>query len=295
MIYKFREAAVYIGAIDSTLDLNLSGLRTRFEVKKSSKKEANSAKIEVYNMGNDNYQLLKNSGKLRVVLEAGYEESKGIIFQGDIVKFTRKPGEKDTVYLIEARDSLYTIRNLRTSVSYDDGTPLKTIVDDMAKKMNEYGGIVIGNIDAAVERYKVEHGITLIGQLDEVLDELTEDYFLSWRFEDGVLFIENVLGADYQDKAIVLSSGNGVNEFNSGLIGFPEWIDSGQKGLKKKKTSNKKIEKGLKVISLLNPFYKIYKRVDLQSRYYEGEYKIKDITFKGDTHGKEWYAELMLI
>lgn len=307
MIYKNREASVYIGAIDSSIDQDLTGLRTKFEVKKSNKKEANTAKIDIYNMSNNSYEILKNSGRLRVVLEAGYEDGKGIIFQGDVVKFTKKPGDKDVIYTVEAKDSLYTLRNLRTSVSYEDGTSLRTIINDMAKKMNEYSGIIMGNIDAAVDRYKVEHGITLIGQLDDVLNELTDDYLLSWRFEDGVLFVEDVLGADYQDTAIILSSGViskdtglpgeivGSSEFNTGLVGFPEWVDSGQKATKKKKTTPKKVEKGLKVVSLLNPFYKIYKRIDLRSNYYEGEYKIKEITFKGDTHGKEWYAELLLI
>ena len=294
MQYKFRKAIVYIGAIDSTLDLKITGLRIKFDIKKTNKKDVNTAKIEIYNISSSTYEELKNSGKLRVLVEAGYEENTAVIFQGDVLKFTRKPGDKDIVYTIEAKDSLYTLRNLRTSVSYDDGTPLRAIIEDMVSKMHEYSGIVRGNIDSVIDAYTIEHGISLAGQMDEILSDLTDDYFLSWRFEDGVLFIESADGANYQDTAIVLSSGVD-GEVNTGLIGFPEYIDSGQKGIKKKTNKRKKVEKGLKVISFLNPFYKIYKRVDLRSNYYNGEYKIKEITFKGDTHSKEWYAELLLI
>lgn len=124
--YK-RKASLLLVDDDEVLDL--SNLRFRFQVKAMDVESPNNAAIRVYNLSRDT--LVKIRGEFsRVILQAGYDNNFGVIFDGTIKQFRiGREGTTDTYLDILAADGV------------------EPAVDGVERFI---GGLLLGRLDVAV-------------------------------------------------------------------------------------------------------------------------------------------------
>lgn len=190
-------------------------LRVDFRVKHQSGRNPNSAKIEVYNWGDDTISLLER-GDAVVRLLAGYSVP-SILFAGEPRRngVTVKDDGPDTVTKIEADDGGRAFKNSRLSVSYGNPTNVQKLVETAASQL----GLPRGQIQVP-ENPELSQGVSLEGPTRNVLDRIAEMAGAEWSIQDRRLrLIEK--GGDTGREVAKLSADGGT------LIGRPQKKDNG--------------------------------------------------------------------
>lgn len=293
--YK-RKASLLLVDDDEVLDL--SNLRFRFQVKAMDVESPNNAAIRVYNLSRDT--LVKIRGEFsRVILQAGYENNFGVIFDGTIKQFRiGREGTTDTYLDILAADGdlAYNLAlvNKTLAAGSSSGDRIAATTDAMRQRgvtgvqnqLQTTGGIL--------PRGKVLFGLARAKLRDEV-----ETLGATWSIQQGVVTIIPKTG--YLPNEIVVLSGQ------TGLIGRPEQTVD---GVKARCLINPNIFVGARVqidnkaINQLvqsNPAnapvpYNQWTGVQLVANVTtDGIYRVYVIEYDGDTRGQQWYADLVLL
>ena len=158
------------------------------------------------------------------------------------------------------------IKTKRTNKSYAKGTPVKTVVEDLAKQMGMDSGHALGQLSemtAALSR-----GYMVSGNPMAEVVRLLSSQDIQASIQSGVLQMRK-RGQALQKEAISLSD-------DSGLTASPE---IGTKG--------KMIIKAL-LMPELNPG----RMVHVDSAMFKGFVTIEKVRFTGATFGEDWEAEL---
>ena len=270
-----------------------------------------TADIRIYNVSDDTVSRIRQEGQ-KVILEAGYEESRAVIFQGDLVqRYKGTVGDKedfrmDSILQIVARtnDKAHTYAMINTSL------PAGADASRLAKRiLDEYGKYDIkpGKIPD-LSGAKLTRGKVYYGPLKSVLDNFCRTHELQSCYygdELSVIPVKETFG----EAPVVLNE-------KTGLIGKPVMSIS-----------------GLKVKTLMRPEIKLNTTLQIANSdiVYDssnnttanassgtgqkaasagktegtekdaakntvdvnGLYKIVSITHKGDTRGNDWYMEMV--
>ena len=245
--------------------VKVSGLRVAFDIDKTPQSTANNAKISIYNLNESNRDLLKNDKEnLFIILEVGYQDEIDQLWVGDIKRSTTGRKGADFVTTIESEDGGQAIREARIDKSYAPGTNIKSIIGDLANTLKDAGGVAIGTL-SRVKDEVTQNGFTASGISKIVLDDLAEKQDLEWSIQDNeVQFLEP--DQDTGEEVVLLTP-------ETGLIGSPV---SREKGIEfKALIQTTKIRPG--------------RPVKIQSRQFDGLYRINKAKYQGDTHDKAWY------
>lgn len=293
--YK-RKASLLLVDDDEVLDL--SNLRFRFQVKAMDVESPNNAAIRVYNLSRDT--LVKIRGEFsRVILQAGYDNNFGVIFDGTIKQFRiGREGTTDTYLDILAADGdlAYNLAlvNKTLAAGSSSGDRIAAATDAMRQK-----GVVgvqnqLQTTGGILPRGKVLFGLARAKLRDEV-----QTLGASWSIQQGVVTIIPKTG--YLPNEVVVLSGQ------TGLIGRPEQTVD---GIKARCLINPNIFVGARVqidnkaINQLvqsNPNnapvpYNQWTGVQLVANTTtDGIYRVFVIEYDGDTRGQQWYADLVLL
>lgn len=293
--YK-RKASLLLVDDDEVLDL--SNLRFRFQVKSMDVESPNNAAIRVYNLSRDT--LVKIRGEFsRVILQAGYDNNFGVIFDGTIKQYRiGREGTTDTYLDILAADGdlAYNLAlvNKTLAAGSSSGDRIAAATDAMRSK-----GVVgvqnqLQTTGGILPRGKVLFGLARAKLRDEV-----QTLGASWSIQQGVVTIIPKTG--YLPNEVVVLSGQ------TGLIGRPEQTVD---GIKARCLINPNIFVGARVqidnkaINQLvqsNPNnapvpYNQWTGVQLVANTTtDGIYRVFVIEYDGDTRGQQWYADLVLL
>ncbi|MCP4481423.1 MAG: hypothetical protein GY817_01155 [bacterium] len=266
---------------------NFGGLRTKFNIKKNIQSTANQGTIELYNLNatsrgfldgfaekKDTKKTAKSTKfeKLVCILKAGYkgitvdEENLDIIFSGDIYRVSHEKKGVDIITTLECGDSQRKLTETHIEQSFKAGTKNKKIIEYVVEKL----GLTIGR-QVKLSDIEYSKGLTITGNITEIMDTLTEREDVNWHVQDGVVYIDDdTFTAEQEKKAIVIAK-------NTGLIGLPILR-----------------EKGLEVISLLQPSIKPGKFIKLESSIKEGFFKVREAVYEGDTLDGNWQVRLIV-
>lgn len=272
-----RVAAVSVGK-SGQMGSRIEKLRISFNVIKSEDSEANDISIAIYNLSQSTRSAFETTGN-RVVLEAGYRDQSTVLLAvGDIVRGETSYNHPDVITKVDAKDGGFGLRNARVSVTYEAGTPAKTMVQDLLKKLDidqvEITADLTGAFRSAWSAY---------GSVRESLDKLAGRFGFSWSVQNNTAQITNARSPS-QRSAVVLTPG-------TGLIGIPSKLDDTRGDMDKAKESP-----GLLVQCLLNPAMVPGDPVVIEAKDYpRANYRIRKVTHFGDTHGGDWYSELEAI
>lgn len=267
--------------------LDLSGLHIKFATHKGDIETPNSAEITVYNLSPETVARLKGEFK-RVVLSAGYKTNAGIIFDGTIRQVrSLRSGADSWVEIIAADgDRAYNFATVNCTLAA--GARPADQVAACGAAMDAKGtatGYIPDLGGQALPRGKVMYGMAR-SYMRDVAD--TTD--TTWSIQDGKM--QMVPAAAYlPGEAVVLTA-------STGLVGSPEQTNE-----------------GIKVRCLLNPRIRVGGRIKLDNASIatakvdlapgaisqavridsDGTYRVLKVEHTGDTHGTDWYADLVCI
>lgn len=240
------------------------GLELSFEVTKSLKKSANKAKITVYNLSLASIGALEEKGTV-VQLLAGYKDNMALLFTGQVAKkgvVSKRDGNTVTTE-IDAGDGELDLAKTRSDLSLAAGATSTEILRALISKM----GIGEGNLDTLPTKTFVGAYIHS-GWARDAIAGVCRDIGVTWSIQDGVFQALAPSAAKAGEVAVLLNA-------TTGLIGAPT-----------------REKEGIQATSLMQPRLKPGGLVRVESEWVTGDYKITEVTHKGDFRGGSWYSEI---
>ncbi len=249
----------------------IRALRMAFKVEKTLKAHPNQAEIKIYNLAPDSRARMQKD--LAVSIQAGYAEDVNLIFIGTMRKVDHPKVGPDVITHARIGDGEKEIKKARINTSFKG----KVNPEQVLKKLLEATGLKAGN---ALKKARA-------GDIDGALKEITTGVVLSGNPYEIMQSTARNLGYDLsvQDGAVVMLGEDETLDYSAfllspttGLVGSPE---QGEKGV-------------IKAQSLLNGELIPGREVVLKSAQFDGSCRIEKVTFLGDTHGTDWFANLEL-
>ena len=250
--------------------LRVTELDIAFRVERDLKPEPNTAEIDIYNLAPANRKRLQGLGDAVVVLEVGYESGVSTIFRGDLKSAVTRRDGADLVTQVRAGDGARARQTARVNRSFAPGTPVEAVLREITGAMGVDTGDVGDILRAVVAggRRILEGGFSASGNAAGELTRVTRSAGLEWSVQDGRLQLLSQ-GRALQGKAIRLSP-------DTGLIDAPEIDDKGQ----------------LRARTLIIPDLSPGKRVQVDSEFVTGVYRVEKTRHVGETSGEEWTIEI---
>lgn len=289
-----RVCRLVIGKDGAGLSVDQS-LRITFEVVKTLDSKPNTATINVYNLTPENTSLITDSKD--VFLSVGYEDGFGSIFTGNI-KYTAKKHEGLDRYVeVYAGDGHNDYHNALTIVTLSKNTNDNSIVNACLQSMTNSKAGQITQLPA-VKRVR---GKVICKPTRDVLDNLAKNHDSNWSIQDNkVIMIKN--SESLNGKVILID--------NSVLLEQPTENENHSVTIKTKINPDYKINAELQLDNNLiiedkpdlnaqskpkSLHRRKHKVKTVYKKSFDGLYKIIKITYRGDTHGDTWDAELEVV
>lgn len=260
--------------------------RIQFTITKSIDPEENSAEIIITNRQTD--ALISN--KSVVKLYAGYQLSGGekLLFRGDVINVEHIVDGPDVHTVLTCKEGVVAFLE-QVSLSYGEGTDIKKILIDLAKKVQEAHKLS-KVLDPDMENFYflnintanviANSGYSYIGDPKPALDELCLALGLQWSMQNGKLQFVQRTGFT-KVPTFILGS-------DSGLVGSVTPIESNKKG-------EDRVVKGYKAQALLFPEILPGDPVKFESKYKTGIFRVQEIEHVGDTHGDRWNSTIKAV
>lgn len=244
-----------------------------FEISKSNTPSNNEASITVYNTSDTLVSFLeKNAGlDTYIKLEVGYgDEDLKELFLGSISGVTDEFTTTDRKTKIKCGDGYAYTKEQKTSKSYKKGTTFSRIVDDMVEDLGVPKGTFIPP-EGETKKPVVYNGV-----IKEIMTTIAKDIDYDFSIQDGRV---DMVPFKYSKGPTVK-----VISPDSGLIGSPTPMDtsSGQR------QENKEDKKAVRVKCLIDPAVRPNSKIKLESRKYNGFFKVNKVDFSGELEGGEW-------
>ncbi|MDR2573961.1 MAG: hypothetical protein LBC94_06420 [Desulfovibrio sp.] len=224
----------------------------------------------------------------RVVLQAGYQDSPGVIFDGNIrqARTSRENGTDTWIEIIAADgDRAYNWATVNTTLAAGS-----TPADRVRACQQSFAGKGTGAGDMPdLGGDKLPRGKVMYGMARKHMRDTAETTGCSWSIQDGKM--QMVKNNGYlPGEAVALTH-------ETGLVGTPEQTNE-----------------GIKARCLINPQLRIGGRIKLNNKSVQqaktdlkmsaqrppkldsdGFYRILKVEFSGDTRGNDWYADMICI
>lgn len=248
-----------------------SGMRIKFKIDKSLKKEPNTSEIVVSNLAEDRRKSLQQKN-VKLLLEAGYAETgMSRYFSGDVRTLDHVRQKATWESTFKLGDGERAWKFARVSESFAPGTRVADAIRTVAKSM----GLDLGNVDKKLGGVSaiLDQGWVAAGSAARELDRLVSGIGKEWSIQDGGLQILDPYEAlDLPIPEITPTTG---------LVGSPEMGTAPTKGKPQL----------LRFKALLFPV-KPGGKVKLRSERYDGFVRVHKVSFEGDTHGGDWYTTI---
>lgn len=265
-----RTCSVSVG---STL---VEGLRTTFSLKKTLKKEPNTLDLKIYNLSETTRSKMQEKGSA-VILSAGYEENKGVIFSGDSRTIDHVREGADWVTKVRCGDGERAYLYSRVNESFKPGTAIRDVIMSVGDKLISNKGNLEKTLNAATFKNNLQeyaNGVSLVGRASAVFDNLMGLANLEWSLQNGAIQARPA-GSPAEFTATLLNE-------NTGLIGSPEHGTPEDKGTGKRGR--------IRLRSLLQPQLVCGGVVVVESFGVNGKFMIVELEHVGDTDSGDWYS-----
>lgn len=272
--------------------LDLSQFRVRFHIKSYESSTPQNVEAYIYNLSRKTEQKISKEFD-NVKIDAGYQESHGLLFDGDLMqKRAGRENPVDTYLAILAKSGYKGNGYAVVNTAIEKGHTKRDIVDACMKAFAEHG-LRPGYI-TDLGSTKAIRGTTLMGMARDTMRTLCQSANASFNFENGKVNVRKN-GEFKPGSTIKLNS-------QTGMIGRPEaTID------------------GVIVRMLLDPNCQIGTKIQIDeasinrsaySASYLGEkdnalldtivatdgvYQAISVDHFGDTHGLPWYTEAICL
>lgn len=246
---RYIELVMYVGVLRYTI----RSLHVEFDIELNRDSTPNLAKITVYNLSELTRSLLSQDHQA-IEFYAGYNSfdlpilpplSVPLLFKGTTINVSHRKIKADWITEIVAGDGNKEFLESYFSKSYKKGTPVSLILTDLALAFK-----LPFTSDFVDPSAILTSGESYSGKVKDILDQLADDFYLSWSFQNQVLEVVNFNQPPLKDPIVTILSSD------TGLIDQPILIERSDaqqpKKVDKTKTLNKPIRLGVQAKSLLN-------------------------------------------
>lgn len=255
-------------------DNELEGFDCDFEVVRTTEPEPNKCKLKIFNLPED-IRVAAQKADAKLTIKAGYKNTAGQIFNGDIRYAPSAVIGADWVTTIEAGDGEKAYRETDVELTWSKGKNVSSLVDDIVKK---FDGILPGNLSKVIKaklNEQLPRGGGMSGQAMKLLNQLLQGYGYAVSIQDGKFQFLDSTGEN-QTTAVKLTP-------DSGLVNEPEL------GEKDKKTGK---AKG-KLRSLLQPSIIPGSVVDVEgTSSIKGRFVVQKVTHTGSNYSAPFYTDM---
>lgn len=257
----------------------------------------NSLKMRIFNLSPSHRKEFE-SGKNRVILQAGYTEGMTQIFNGQVRAAWSAHEGSDWVTYLDTGDSFMevSLAGINTSMAPKSGAAdfLQSVAqsfglkgDAVNRAIAKLGSKLGGKAQALVG----QRGIVR-GNASKILTDICDSSGLEWTIQDGEL--------------LILQKGRPLDEgvdfglrlsADTGLIESPslELKSAGSFSSPVQVAKSVALSKPGHLVTatvLIHPGLKIGRKVVFDAREVKGGYRIIELEYNGKTRGKEWYCKL---
>lgn len=245
-------------------------IRVQLHVKKSSEKEPNTCDLIITNLSEATRKPMKAKG-MQVIVEAGYKDTRAVIFSGVSRICDHKHERADWTTKIQCGDGEQAYQFTRFSRSWDAGVSVKTVIGDVADGL----GVNKGNLNTALANIQLPiqsfgPGFAVHGNAFQAFDRLIKSVGLTWSIQQGALLVAEKNKPPIQE-VVTLSA-------KTGLLGSPEHSPPTQS---KKYTS-------LVIKSMMNPKIRPGVTLRMDSLQVKGDFVPIKVEHTGDSDGEQW-------
>lgn len=293
---QYLRSCFLVVATASGSGLDLSQFRVKFSIKRSDTQTPNTADIRIYNLSQQTAAQIRKEFT-QVVLEAGYQGNRGVIFKGNI-KQVILGRESATVTFVDIiagdGDKAYNFSVVNTTLA-KGSTQANQIAASVATMQGN--GVTqgpMGNQPAV----KLPRGKAMYGPAKNYLRNSAQSTGNVWSIQNGKVTLVSTTSY-LPGTVIVLNS-------NTGMIGTPQQTNE-----------------GANVKCLLNPGMNVSTRVQIDEASIQriktnieaiaaanaagiaapilpnlstdGIYYVLTLEHSGDTRGVDWYTSLICL
>lgn len=257
-----------------TEEISIENLRVDFAVSKTSESNSNKSTVTVFNLNETTRSFVADSKKME--LHVGYvsSDTEYLFIKGENSDVTVHPDGLDVITTMEVEEGKDTLEKATFVKSYSAGTNKKKIIKDALATLSLDGVVDDKLLDRVFEAIdaidsKLENGSAFCKKTKDFLDDFFKVSGISYSIQNGELLILN------PDDTL----GNEVYYINAqnGLIGNPI-----------------KTKVGCDIQTMLLPELKIGMKINLDSTYIKGNFKVIQYDGAGSTHGNEWGMNIKL-
>ena len=279
----------------SDIVLDVSNLRVVFSIRRAALYYPNQAQITIYNLNAKTENSIIQEG-YRVIVEAGYGNNYGQIFDGTVLMCNRfKQDGTDYILNILAIDGDQFINEGFCSFTYAKGQTARDVVQNIANQASN--PIQLKYASPVLDTIKLSKGIAVHGSVKTTLSNIAKTINGTWFVDNGELYV-----IAYSDNSAKLPMGNQAVELSekTGLIGNPQ-----------------QVQYGVAARCLLNPKIMPYGLIHIKNDLITGKlaeigdyshgptippvldpagiYRVCSVAFSGDTRGNAWYADIVAV
>jgi hypothetical protein len=247
-------------------ETEITGLDIAFEIEKNLEKEPNPCHIEIFNLSPKNREILSKYKRVPVLLKAGYKNSVGVIFQGDMIRCSHEKVGPTWKSTLVNGDGANAIQSTRINKSFAKGTPVKTVIKEIAAQLGLSHSSALKQCEGLTNN--LERSFAASGNPMDELCRVLRHFGYGASVQNQALQIIKQ-GEALDKEAINLSA-------NSGLIATPEL------------GSDKKIH----LKSVLMPELLPGSTVHVDSAIFNGFVRIQSILFEGSNFDDAWGGEI---
>lgn len=279
-------------ASENTNSIAISRHHVKFDIEKNGgdSSDGNTAEVVLFNLSDStvNY-LINNAGdKTFIAIKAGYaDDGMKTIFRGNIVKVIDKRESVLRKTKLILSDGGVLIKEQMTSRSYPKGTKLDKVVADLLTDLDLPKGSVTKLGDDVVTTHRsIFYGKT-VDQLKRVLESRNFSFNIQDMFSYVIARSLEKAKAEAQSKD---ATSNVVHITPStGLINSPAFIDDSASMTTRDADENP--PNGIEFRCLMNGALIPNSYVKIESKSFNGIYRLTKVTHKGDYEGNDWYTE----
>lgn len=254
--------------------------RIQFKIEKHLRKTPNQAEVTITNLAFPSREAFVD-GPVKVRIEAGYDTTPRLLFIGDLRFASNEHTGTEWLTKLQIADGARAYAHARVNRSYNKGTPLTTILSDIAKA---FGVPLPPEINASADlRARIATGEVVTGFASDELTRLLAPFGFDWSFQNGRLQILRV-------DDVVASTVRVISQ-DDGMIGAPTIdppkIRAPTKAHRKGKGAAPRVPK-MRVKHTLFPELVPGEKIEIQSRSLNGTFRIESLLHEGDNHGPDW-------
>lgn len=250
-------------------------LHVSFSIEKSDAEAANTAKVQIWNLSDQNLKILDEKDCI-LELKAGYGGNNALLSVGTIVSVVTTLDNADRLTELEVVDGRVELRDTNLTISFPGTVNGQEVYQYIASQM----GLPILFAEG-LSYQTLPNGFSFVGKARTALQKIATCCGHVWTIQNGVIQV-TLPGKPVSTKGYVLSS-------DTGLLEIPKRITIGSN------IDHTNPVVGWEIKYFLNGAIEVNHVVQLKSKVVNGYFRVHKITLDGDNLEGDWIGTAQVL